>query len=195
MTGKIKILAVSALSLALASCMTTPNISYDSDPAQNFSTYSSFAWASGKPMIAVGDRDISPIVQKEIADAIKTTLTSRGYSYVTDVNAADFAITYTVGARDKLKVSEVPDYFFQDRMNWRWGGQYFRPLMISPPTQTVVRGYTEGTLSIDIYDVKRRSPVWHGKGQKNLSKKELRGENTDIQGDVAQILLGFPPQP
>ena len=189
-----------ATSLLLAGCTTVPNISYDSDPTQNFSSYRTFAWASDNPMIAVGDHGVSPFVQKEIADAIKSTLTSRGYEYTTNVSAADFAISYTVGARDKVSVDTYPDFFFADRMNWGWGNQYFRPIRpvrpvrpVLPTERTVVRNYTEGTLSIDVYDVNRKSPVWHAAAKKRLSRKEMRGEETDIKSDVATILAGFPP--
>ncbi len=183
------------LSLLVTACATIPNIVTDSDPAQDFSSYSKFAWASDNPMIAVGDHNVSGLVQKEIADSIKTTLASRGYQYVTDVQSADFAISYTVGARDKVSVSTYPDFFFADRLNWGWGNQYFRPYRSTIPVdRTVVRNYTEGTLSIDIYDVTRKSPVWHGKGEKRLSRKEMKGEDIDILTDVQAILAGFPPQ-
>ena len=181
--------------LVLTGCTTVPNISYDSDPAQDFDSYRTFAWASDDPMIAVGDHNVSPLVQKEIADAIRSTLTARGYSYVTDVDAADFAISYTVGARDKISVETYPDFFFRDRVNWAWGGQYFRPFRPAIPVdRTITRNYTEGTLSIDFYDVKRRSPVWHAAAKKRLTRKQLRGEDIDIRTDVQTILNGFPPQ-
>ena len=194
MSNVFRTLITAGVSLLLASCTTIPKIVTDSDPTQDFSTYSKFAWASKNPMIAVGDHDISGLVQKEISDSIKTTLTDRGYQFVTEVQAADFAISYTVGARDKVSVDTYPDYFFQDRYNWGWGGQYFRPF---PSTlsvdRTVVRNYTEGTLSIDIYDVARKSPVWHGKGEKRLGSKEMKGQNTDILNDIKTLLAGFPP--
>lgn len=181
--------------LFLSACATVPNINYDSDPAQDFSSYRTFAWASGNPMIAVGDHNVSPLVQKEIADSIRSTLTARGYNYVSDVNAADFAISYTVGARDKVSVDTYPDFFFRDRVNWAWGGQYFRSYRpVLPVDRTITRNYTEGTLSIDFYDVKRRSPVWHAAAKKRLTRKQLRGEEIDIRTDVQTILNGFPPQ-
>lgn len=195
MTSKFRTLLAVCLSLALAACITTPRITVDSDPNQNFSNYSTFAWASDRPMIAVGDHNISALVQKEIADSIKTTLTSRGYQYVENLQSADFAVSYTVGARDKVSVDTYPDFFFRDRLEWGWGGQYFRPYRSSIPVErTVVKNYTEGTLSVDIYDVKRKSPVWHGAGKRRLSRKELSGKDTDIQTDVQTLLAGFPPQ-
>ena len=192
MRDSIRIALVAVMSLMLAACMTTPNIKYDSDPAQNFASYRTFAWASDKPMIEIGDHGVSPLVQKEIADAIRSNLTARGYEYTTNLSSADFAISYTVGARDKVSVTTYPDFFFADRMSWGWGSQYFPTRgMTIPMDRTVVRNYTEGTLSIDIYDVSRKSPVWHAAAEKRLSRKELRGEDTDIQGRCGHYIGRF----
>ncbi len=186
--------AILAMSIALASCATTGRITSDSDPSQNFSAYKTFAWAGEKPMITSGDRVIPGLIQSQVSQAIKSDLSSRGYRFTDDLTDADFAVSFTIGTREGIRTSQVPDYFWQNRMDWGWGSYYFprrRPL--TTPIRTVLRDYTEGTLSVDIYDVKRKSPVWHGKGTKTLGRKELSGEQNTAAQDVRLILAGFPP--
>ncbi len=181
-------------SLFLTGCATTGKITTDSDPAQNFSAYKVFAWAGEKPMVSFGNRDVPAIVQSRVADSIKSYLLSNGYQFTDDVKSADFAVSFTIGTRDGITTNEIPDYFRQSQLDWAWGSVYFpRTRPFPAPTRTVVRNYTEGTLSVDIYDVKTRRPVWHGKGTKNLSRKELSGEQETSAQDVRTILAGFPP--
>jgi len=62
-----------------------------------------------------------------------------------------------------------------------------------------VTTYPEGTLAIDIFDVARKSPVWHGAGDKTLSKSDLKGKSAlsdpeKIREGVTKILEDFPPE-
>lgn len=191
-------LAASAMLIVLGGCATTGSISYDSDPAQDFSGYSTFAWAADDPAFITGTRPISPLVTREIASAVRSTLEARGYNYVDDIENADFGVTFTVGARDGMEQYMAPEFHFSDYTAWGWGGDYFG---LPVPTRRVyttsrvnIREYTDGTLSVDIYDVERQTPVWHGAGEKRLTRAELAGENVDIPADVAQILSNFPPR-
>ena len=205
MTNRLLYGLILAGTLALGACTTTgarSNITVDSDPAQNFSSYSKFAWASENPVMTVGDYAVSPLKQKEISDAIKSNLQGCGYVYVTDITTADFAVSYTVGARDKISTrtyTSYPNYFFDNRASWGWGGGYFgRPVPIRlarPVNQTVTQRYTEGTLTIDIFDVAKKSPVWHASMSKRLSAKQLRSGDQDSVAEGVQALFSrFPPQ-
>jgi hypothetical protein len=56
-----------------------------------------------------------------------------------------------------------------------------------------VRQYREGTLSIDIFDVKSHRPVWHGWAKKELSRKDIEQSEQPIKHAVAAVLEKFPP--
>ncbi|MEM1132457.1 MAG: DUF4136 domain-containing protein [Pseudomonadota bacterium] len=189
-------IAIAALSLCLTSCATTGRITTDSDPSQDFSGYRTFGWVNSNPYSHFGAYPVSALLQQQITDSIKRELEGRGYRFVSDPASADFAVSYAVGARDKTRVSEVPvaDPFYGARANWRWGRGYFPAYYPAMATETIVSNYTEGTLSIDIYDVKRRAPVWHGVGTKRLSSDELDGSTESVTNGVRNILAGFPPQ-
>jgi len=196
---RLKFLAISLLSsLLLIGCASTGEFYIDQDPEQDFSGYRTFAWISAKPMTAVGDHTVSPLAERRIMDAIVSTLSGKGYDFVEDPAAADFAVSFTVGARDKVKsvthLQSTPAFDpWLYRNSWRWGRGYYDYYFPQVQEVTTQRNYTEGTLAIDLFDVKRKSPVWHGIGNKNLSKKELNS-GTDGIDEAVQTLLGSFPQ-
>ncbi|KEO90485.1 hypothetical protein EH31_10380 [Erythrobacter longus] len=182
-----------AAALSLAGCATSGRIFSDYDQTQSFADYKTFAWAGEAPMVSVDNRAIPPMVTQEVAEAIKSDLTARGYVFTQDVARADFAVSFTIGTRDGVNSIQVPDYFMQSRAAWTWGTPYWPRIPTMPATRTELREYTEGTLAIDIYDVGRKAPVWHGTGQRNLTRAELRGESNTAAQDVKLILAEFPP--
>jgi hypothetical protein len=53
--------------------------------------------------------------------------------------------------------------------------------------------YTEGTLSIDIFDGHSHQPVWHGWGSKRITERDVQRAAELIPPAVQRILRGFPP--
>lgn len=193
-----KVLATVTVVLALAGCASPSKVYYDSDPLQDFSEYSTFAWIDDAPMTADGDYAIGPFVERRIMQAIRNALTNKGYRFVEDVNDADLAVAFTVGARNKVRVQVNPGRWYGPYAgpNARWGyNNYFGPQMVRSPDEVTVRQTTTGALSIDLFDTKRRSPVWHSVGSKRLSNSDLRNSTKGmktIDQDVATILGDLP---
>ncbi len=191
-------LALAISSFFLAGCATGPNVFTDYDPSQSFSDYQSFTWLGDNPMIVTGDRPVTPLSAERLKSAIRSELSSKGFTYTDDAEAADFAVAFTVGAREKMDVREreVLDYYGP---HWTWGYNYYYGV-VRPPvtvrTEIDVREYVEGSLAIDIFDVRRKSPVWHADATKRLSRSDLREKSAEnIKEAVAVILQGFPPTP
>ena len=172
--------------LTTIGCSIKPNVFVDSDPLQDFSFYKTFTWTNIDPMIVQSDYVVSPFVGEQVKDEIKLNLTNKGYKFFDEVADADIAISFTIGARDKVQVRTEPAIIYSD---WRWGGQYWGTQIIQTERATT---YTKGTLAIDVFDVKRRSPVWHGVGSKRLNSADKRGESDDIGTAVTTILVNFP---
>ncbi|MEM6857957.1 MAG: DUF4136 domain-containing protein [Pseudomonadota bacterium] len=194
-----------AAALSLGACSTTGSFTSDFDDQQDFTSYKTFAWADESPMSVYGEARIPPTAEPKISRVLKAELESKGFTYVANKENADFAVSFSIGTRSEEKVTQTPTYFYGNRTNWRWGRGYHPgayPLNYSGAyagTQTTVSSYTEGALAVDIFDVKRKSPVWHGAGVKTLSKAEQRGDNalTDpvkLREGIAKILTDFPPQ-
>ena len=192
-----RLLTTATVVLALAGCASSNKIYYDSDPLQDFSEYSTFAWIDDAPMTADGDYAIGPFVERRIMQAIRTALTNKGYRFVEDVNEADLAVAFTVGARNKVRVQVTPGRWYGPYAspNSRWGYGYFGPQIVRSPDEVTVRQTTTGTLSIDLFDTERRSPVWHSVGSKRLSNSDLRNSSKGmktVDQDVATILGNLP---
>ena len=153
------------------------------DPEQDFSIYKTFAWTSERPWVEMGNLDIDPIVEQRVMDAIKTTLSDKGFIFIENRDDADIAVSFTLGARDQIEIDDHQDIISGD---WRWGRGNFG--------QPHIEQFTEGTLAIDLYDLKRRSPVWFGSATKRLDHKEIGSISEErLKRAVEGILGGFPP--
>jgi len=175
---------VLASCLGVVSCATL-RAGSDYYPEADFSGYRSFAWVAESPLIQSQSRrvDISQLNVRRIREAIERELTAKGFDLVSDRDEADFAVSFTVGARDMIRVEDYPPFY---RGRWLWRPPYYWP-------NVDVYMYTEGMLAIDIFDTASREPVWHGWARKEVVGTDVRDPVTAIDRAVAEILAPFPP--
>ena len=186
--------------LLIAACSMGPQVFHDRDPSQDYSSYMSFTWAANPPLIKSGEYPVSSLVEKRMTAAIRTALENKGYSFSKSKSGADFLVSYTMGARDKIEVREYPDLFHDSYLDWEWGRPYFGPGYLPPlsrgwprETRTEIDEFAQGTLSVDIFDLKRRSPVWHAQASKRLTQQDLNGQTTtDFTEAATTIIESFP---
>lgn len=157
---------------------------HDVDPEADFSGYESFSWVADDPLMAATP-NTSPLAGKRIERAVTQSLVAKGYRFVDDPESADFAVGFTIGTRDQVRITSslepigiVGPY--------RWGTVYQRDVD--------VREYTEGQLAIDIFDLGLKRPVWHGRAIKSLSAGDVKNPEKTINAAVQAILADFPPQ-
>ena len=196
--------------LSLGACSTTASYTTDFDEQQDFSGYKTFAWADGKPMKVFGDARIPPGADTVITQEVLQELESKGYTFVKNEAKADFAVAFTVGSRTETDIikTQVPTVYYSNTRNWRWGRPYYPayPMgttgVVGGREVTEVSTYTQGTLAIDIFDVERKAPVYHGAAEKTLSQNSRRGSGVvnpiemqeTIDEAVTKILEDFPPE-
>ncbi|MEM1050911.1 MAG: DUF4136 domain-containing protein [Pseudomonadota bacterium] len=166
--------------LFLASACTAGRVASDFDETHSFAGYRTLAWANDEPMTIYGDRKIPPTLAPKITRTIKSELKKKGFMLTENLTEADFAVSFTVGKRDGFRVIRSPDCFSDSRSTWGWGVRYYPIYARTLSTLTDVTEYTEGRLAIDVYDVPKRAPVWHGVGVKNLSFAELNGQDDKV---------------
>jgi hypothetical protein len=172
------------LILLSGGCATTMPVSSDYDRSQDFSHYKTFAWMDDDPVMGAqaASGGSSALNRRRTVEAIQAELQRKGYRKVEDRNTADFVVTYTIGARDRLDVESYPVPY---RGPWLWDWYAGR--------ETSLRAYTEGVLAIDIFDAARKSPVWHGWASKQITEQDVRQAAEQIPVAVRRVLQQFPP--
>ncbi len=180
--------------LALAGCATGFNATHDYDESHNFFSYQKFAWISENPMkVGEGVTAPNPLLEPRIMAALEAALGAKGYEYVSAPSNADFALSFTVGARDKVRVDSYPTmsmgYSVGYPAHWGWGAAYH-----CCATDTQVRQYTTGILAVDVFDVAEKRPVWHGVASKTITESDRENMKKTIAAAVDAIVAGFPPQ-
>ena len=179
-----KLLVLAAV-LLLAGCASQMRVRSDFDPDADFSQYRTFAWMAEDPLIGGDDEGgVSPLNRQRIVNAIEAELTAKGFRKTTDRDSADFVLSYTVGARDRIDLESYPVPY---RGPWTWGWPpYARDVDVTT--------YREGTLAIDIFDGRTRQPVWHGAATKRITEQDVERAAEQIPPAVRDILANFPPR-
>jgi len=195
---RVCLLIMAFFSLGLAACASTFEASYDSDPQQDFSGYQTWAWISENPMIigSTGDRPPNPLLQPRIMQKLEAGLAAKGYTRIDDPEAADFAVSFTVGSREEIRVDSYPSTYAGYGMGGypAWGGAYYGYGM-GVSTNTQVRQTTKGMLALDVFDVAGRRPVFHAVATKTISDSDREKMDETIQAAVDAVLGAFPPPP
>lgn len=175
--------ALFALTAASCAVMQTDSDYYR---AADFSKLHRFAWVAESPLIQSRSAsvEISPLTIRRIREAIERDLAAKGFELVADREDADFALSFTVGARDMISIEDYPPYY---RGDWHWQTPYYWP-------RVDVAMYTAGMLAIDVFDSATREPVWHGWARKAIVGADIRDPETAIYNAVTAMLSDFPPE-
>ena len=179
---------IATLSFLLAGCAGNPPV-VDYDSSVDFGSYKTYAYISDHPLMRAPDSPPgSPLLEGRLMAVTDDVMQMRGYTRVDDAEQADFAVGFTVGSRDKIRVNSYPEPYRPYYGGWGWGGPYY-----AGSTNVDVQQYTEGTLSVDIYDVAEHKPAWHGVATKRITDSMRRNPNETVTEIVNEILAGFPP--
>lgn len=167
------------VAVACSSCATGPTVRTDADPQADFSRYRTYVWVYEGP-----PRGMNPMLYERVRVAIDRQLQAQNF---TPGRPGDFAVGFTIGARDRVEINDFGPYG-PSYVGWGWRGWGPR----GRPTTYQIRQFTEGTLTIDIYDVATRRPVWHGVATDRIGSGPI--DQARIDGAVAAVLQRFPPR-
>lgn len=186
----IKKISATILLIAVASCSTTykTKVDFDKNSKIDTSNYKTFSWLNAGKIMAAPE-DFNPVMKVRVDEAVENAFIAKGYQLIDDAEKADFAISYTVGNRDKIKVSHYPSTY---NTGFGWGRGYYGGVYgMHLNTETRVRQYTEGKLAIDIYDVKSHQPVWHGWAVKRITSGDKEAPSSAIKDVVHEVVAQF----
>jgi hypothetical protein len=170
----------------LSGCATELQVGSDYDRTATFRDFHTFT-VMRREHSDLGT-PLNPLVAARVEDAIRADLKEKGYVETSDPQAADFAIDFTIGSRERADITTYPQPYAGG--GWagprRWGGPYWGDAVD-------VRQYREGTLSLDIFDARSHRPVWHGWAMKELSDDDIEHSAGRVQRAVTALLARFPP--
>ncbi len=155
-----------ALAFAIALALplaAAARVSSDTTPGVNFAQYRTFTLAN-----AGAPAGMNPVAFERIRMGVEQGLVAKGY---TKADEGDLAVVITVGAQDRTDVS-----------TW---GRFGR--------QVDVHQYTEGQLSVDVFDTRTRQPLWHGQDTESVERGRIDPDKIDKR--VAQVMEQFPARP
>lgn len=172
----IKILPLLLL-FVLASCSSV-RVNYDYDKKATFENYKTYAYhKSGIDKVEISDLD-----KRRILYAIDEQLAAKGFS---KSETPDVLINFFTKEREQVDVNQF-------NMGWGYGwGFGWSPWMWG--NNTSVNRYTEGTLTIDIIDAKKKELIWQGQGEGVLTGNADKKDKL-INEFVTKILAQYPPK-
>ncbi len=176
----IPILCAAAL---MAGCATTPVVYTDFDPGVNFGQYRTYRWAQ-KP------EGFSPLQEMRMVAAVDAKLRERGWTQSTtpQVELVGRVVTETRYRMDSYDYGPMWG-------GWGWGGCCWGPgwgAWGGFNTTTTVRGYTYGTLTLDMFDVQTQRPLWRGIAMGTVPDSPV-AQTTRMQDGIDRMFAQFPP--
>ena len=159
--------------LAAAGCASRPEVRHDQAPGADLRAYRSFAFTE---IATDGDTPYASLLAARLKQATRAQLEHRRYVY--DDAHPELLVNLRLVVREKQEIRSQP----YGRAAWRgW-----------PAAEIETVDYRQGTLAIDLIDLKRRTLVWHGVAEGRLDAKAMEQPAAAIEAAVGEIFARFP---
>jgi hypothetical protein len=192
MFNKRVAITVCVLGLALGACESTPRVRSDADAKVNIANYHSYVWEQvGDASPAGGPAFTNPLNQKRLRAAVDANLAKYGLQPAAEGTTPDSYVTVAIGTRQNIEVENRSPWRFG--FGYGWGGGWRSRSMGSIDWSTDgLYNYTEGRISVDLYDAKTREPLWHAAAEQDLSYLTGNSAEARINAAVAAMFTKFP---
>lgn len=171
----------------ITACSSGPKIHSDYDHSVDFSQYKTYNYYS--PM-GIENPNYSSLLGQMFRESIDAQMLPRGY---VKSDNPDLLINVSARLEDKTQVRTTTDpmmyggyYGYRGGMYDPWGGYGYG-------TTTHVSQYTEGTVNVDMVDIRQKRMVWEGVAIGRVDEKESNPElREDIRTGIAEMFEGYP---
>ena len=183
----IRVRLLAAL-LCVASLSLAHKVRVDFDHSTSFGAYKTYCLKGFANKTSPLPAFPNQLIQDRIAGYIEEALAARGLKHAS--TAEDLRVTY------RLDVREQPQYVtYGDGWGWDgwWGYGYGWGGGPGFTTTTVLMTY-EGTLVVDIVDVKRNKLVFEGTSSQSVSSRPEKNSKK-LAKAVAEVFAKYPPRP
>lgn len=187
------------------------NVFYDFDRDVKFQEFKTYKWGYMAP-----EHDAlikNHLLAKRVYNVVDSIMADRGYTKIDDTTAVtDVAVVAYAAVEEKMTVTEnysgvgvyatVPMHGYYGYGSGFYGGGWYSPWWgpsmtvgySSAPTYSIEH-HKEGTLLIDVVDMKTKALAWRGTGIKSIEEfqgAEKASEN--IRKIVSAIMENYPPE-
>jgi hypothetical protein len=175
---------LSPLVLIIAACgPAEPAVRADIDKSANFAAYHTFGFASP---LGTDRSGYSSIVSTQLKQSTQREMEAHGYSY--SATNPDLIVNFNTNVRTQTDVQSMPSagvgyYGYRGGFYGGWPGQ---------DVSTV--HYKVGTLNVDVVDAKRKSVVWEGIAEGELTDQMMQNPQAAIDSVVTKVFQKFPPK-
>lgn len=164
--------------LLLSACAASgPKIQSDYDPTVDFSQYRTFGFFN--PMSIEGP-NYSTLFGQQFRASIGREMRARGY---VESDNPDLGINVSARLQQKTEVHTTTDPMMTGGYYAYRRGLYAPWMSYGYGTSTQVKQYNEGTINVDIVDMKQKRMVWEGVAIGRI--KEGRS-NTEVRAAIDQ---------
>jgi len=167
---------VPILALFIFTSCNTVRVATDYDKEANFTEYNSFAFY--KP--GIDKAKISDLDKKRIMRAIEAEMTAKG---ITKSTTPSLLVSIFTKEQERVDV-------YNNNFGYGWG---WNPYWNGGFGGSTVSRSTEGSLYIDLIDMKTNELVWQGLGTADLIVYDMEKKEKRIKEIVAKILAVYPP--
>ncbi|MBT1699543.1 DUF4136 domain-containing protein [Fulvivirgaceae bacterium PWU4] len=184
MTGReVKKLLAYAAAMIVFACEGPVLVTRDYDTTKDFTRYTTFTMVRPRQK----DQSLSQHNADQIINAVKEELIKKGFAE--DISAPDLKVNVVTILTDISEVLSGPKYY-------GYGGVY-RPYGWGTGKHSAyatwnVRGYTDGSLIIEIIDSRNDHLVWEGIGNSRIDSPWIDVDST-VPPAVSRIMKDFPP--
>jgi len=169
----------------VSACASGPRVVSDFDQSADFASYRTFAFFEPLGTDRAG---YSTILTERLKMLTRLQMEQRGYEY--DEQSPDLLLNFLAQSHQKSEYVPPPPMpwgpnYFGYRMGWYnpWMGYGFGPDVVQ---------YTEGVLSIDLIDARRKQLVWEGVATSIIDNVEQAASEQNLAPVVADIFARYP---
>ena len=182
------IAAVLLIATLMTGCASGSKIRSDYDRNADFSQYRTYNFYTGA---GPESTNYQSLFSQHMVAAITKEMDARGYEKSDD---PDLLVNFNAVLRDKTKVTTRPAPVSY-RGYYGYRGGYYDPWFgysHSLATEIHVSEYTEGTVNIDLVDVKKKKLVWEAVAVGRVHDKTLRNLEQAVMEAVPRFFNTYP---
>jgi len=173
------------LTLFITACASGPQVKSDYDQSADFAAYRTFAFMEPLGTDRAG---YTTLLTQRLKTLTRLQMEQRGYVY--DAESADLLVNFLAQSQQKTEYVPPPPMpwgpnYYGYRMGWYdpWVGYGFGPDVIQ---------YTQGVLSIDLIDARKKQLVWEGVSTSVIDNVEQAVSEKQLAPLVADIFAKYP---